>query len=289
MDKGFCHLVDTLEEAEAELGRKPIINKLGVLVKEKMEHDKVIRKSRIIWDIRRSGANMCCHQGERIILPRLLDLAAGALEGYRNHQPCWVAVIDIKDAFLNIPVGKDRFALTAAKPKRKPQDELQVFDTLVFGAASSPTVWGRFAAWLGRTLSAIEPRASTQIFVDDPAFVLRGERDEAVEQLTNILLWTAVAGFPVKLQKAVGGKDISWIGAQFELDDEGAAVRVSIPRDKINKLKETTEKFLKRPVVDSRELRSYAGSRSFVAGLIPHLETLPIFTVGGSTLLPCNH
>jgi len=221
VDKGLCHLVDTLEEAEAELGRKPIINKLGVLVKEKMEHDKVIRKSRIIWDIRRSGANMCCHQGERIILPRLLDLAAGALEGYRDHQPCWVAAIDIKDAFLNIPAGKDRFALTAAKPKRKPQDELQVFDTLVFGAASSPTVWGRFAAWLGRTLSAIEPRASTQIFVDDPAFVLRGERDEAVEQLTNILLWTAVAG----------GKDISWIGAQFELDDGGAAVRVSIRQD----------------------------------------------------------
>eukprot|EP00435_Cladocopium_sp_Y103_P051935 s1011_g16.t1 len=273
-EKGFCHTVSSIEEAEAELGRKPVLNRLGVLVKEKIEGDRVTKKTRIIWDLRRSGANSCCHQGERVLLPRLLDLAAGALEGYRKGQRCWVAAVDIKDAFLNVPVGKDRFALVAAKPKKEIDDPLHliIFDTLVFGAASSPTVWGRYAAWLGRTLAAIEPRANAQIYVDDPAFILRGTYEEAVEQLTNALLWLAVTGFPVKIQKAVGGKEIDWVGAHIKLNDDAATIEVSIPKDKVDRLRDTVNKFLKKPVVGSKELRSLAGSLSFVAGLIPHLR-----------------
>ena len=272
--KGFCHLVKTVKEAEEELGRAPILNKLGVITKEKIENGITSKKSRIIWDLRRSGANQCCHQGERVLLPRLLDLAAAALEGYRKSQRCWLAAIDIKDAFLNIPVGRDRFALTAAKPKEKPDDQMEVivFDTLVFGAASSPTVWGRLASWLGRTLAAVEPRMEVQIYVDDPAFVLRGSFEAAVEQLTNALLWTAVVGFPIKLQKAVGGTAIQWVGAQISLDDDEATVEVLIPADKIANLRDLTAKFLAKPVVGSGQLRSYAGSLSFVAGLVPHLR-----------------
>jgi len=272
--KGFCHTAASIEEATQELQRKPVLNKLGVLVKTKIENGVEVKKARIIWDLRRSGANSCCRQGERVLLPRLLDLAASALEGFRKSKDCWVAVIDIRDAFLNIPVGKDRFALAAAKPKSEVNDPLEIvlFDTLVFGAASSPTVWGRFAAWLGRTLAAVERRMRVQVYVDDPAFVLIGSFEEAVEQLTTALLWTAIAGFPVKLQKAIGGKEVPWIGAVLSLRTEEQSVVVTIPEEKIAKLKESTDKFLRRPVAGARELRSYAGALSFVAGLVPHLR-----------------
>ena len=164
VNRGFCHLASSVEQAAAELGRQPILNKLGVLVKEKVDAGKATRKARIIWDLKRSGANLTCHQGERVLLPRLLDLVAGILAGYRRDQECWVAAVDIRDAFMNIPVMKDRYALVAAKPSKRDSKtmELVIFDTLVFGAASSPTVWGRFASFLARAISAVEPKASSR-------------------------------------------------------------------------------------------------------------------------------
>ena len=86
--RGFCHMVKTMEEAEEELGRKPHLNKLGVVVKF---NEQGVKKSRIIWDLKESGANAQRNQGERIILPRLLDLASGALKAFRmGKEPGWL-------------------------------------------------------------------------------------------------------------------------------------------------------------------------------------------------------
>ena len=273
--RGFCHVVNSIDEVREELGRPPVLNRLGLIIKEKkMDNGEISRKSRVIWDLRRSGANAMCHQGERILLPRLLDLAADILWHSRRGQEAWIAAIDIRDAFMNIPVAGDRFALTSAIPSKDSESRMQVvvFDTLVFGAASSPTIWGRYAAWLGRTVAAITPTAGCQVYVDDPAFSFAGNIEQATTELTLILTWMAIAGFPVKLSKAVGGKKMDWIGAHVEVLDTEAAVIVTIPEDKVKKLQDTTQKFLKRPVVGSRELRAYAGALSFVAGLIPHLR-----------------
>jgi hypothetical protein len=43
-----------------------------------------------------------------------------------------------------------------------------IYDVLVFGSRSSPTIWGRFAALLGRILAATVPENRTHIYVDDP-------------------------------------------------------------------------------------------------------------------------
>ena len=69
MEKRFCTIYDTMVEAEAELGKSPVLSKLGVVVKEKESG----RKARIIWDLRESGINELCSQSERIILPRVTD------------------------------------------------------------------------------------------------------------------------------------------------------------------------------------------------------------------------
>eukprot|EP00435_Cladocopium_sp_Y103_P053506 s1434_g17.t1 len=288
VERGFCHIAASLEEATEELGRKPILNRLGVLVKERIDAGKVTKKTRIIWDLRRSGANLCCHQGERVLLPRLLDLAAGALANYRKGVQCWLAALDFKDAFMNVPVSSDRYALVSAKPKCDDQQdmELVIFDTLVFGAARSPTIWGRFAAWFGRSVTAVEPKVNCQTYIDDPAMVLAGEFDEAVQQLTNVLMWAAITGFPVKLSKATGGKEISWVGAKLKVNDQSRAVVVTIPEEKIAKLRDTAERFLSRPVVGAREMRSFAGSLSFIAGLVPHLR--PFLSSLWSVLPSCR-
>eukprot|EP00969_Alexandrium_andersonii_P014927 652339-Alexandrium_andersonii.AAC.1 len=52
------------------------------------------------------------------------------------------------------------------------------FRVLVFGAASAPTVWGRFAAWLGRSIAVLaDPRfLRAEIYVGDPLLVVGGPR-----------------------------------------------------------------------------------------------------------------
>ena len=270
MDRGFCHKVSSMAEAEQELGRTPVLNKLGVVVKYSPTGKK---KARIVWDLKESQANTICNQKERIILPRLLDLASQAVAAYREQKDVWLAAVDIRDAFMNIPAGKDKFMTVAAwKEEQGGPDGILIFDTLVFGSASSPTIWARFAAWLGRSTSAISPSTGLQIYVDDPGMCLPGKLEEAVRELTSVLLWFAISGFPVKLEKAEGGKSINWVGATITAVDKDEEVVVTIPKEKVEKLQATTLNFLKRPVVGHRQLRSFAGSLSFVAGLVPHLR-----------------
>ena len=269
--RGFCHFVNDEAEATTELGRPPIINKLGVVVKYKDGK----KKSRIIWDMRESKANLACSQGERILLPRLEDVAQAALKVYKKGNTPWLAVVDVKDAFMNIPSGQDKFATTSAVPvpgDPSGRHRIAIFDVLVFGSASSPTLWGRYAAWLGRSLSAIIPGATTAIYVDDPIFVLEGSLHDAANQLGMILLWMNVAGYPLKVEKAAGGKEVEWVGAALYVDDKRSEVKVSIPTKKVESLQETNGKFLKKPVIGPRELRSFAGSLAFIAGLVPHLR-----------------
>lgn len=269
MVRGMCHLVATEEEVEKELGRPPLLNKLGLITKVKEDGTK---KHRLIWDLRESKANLACSQGERIMLPKLMDVAEAAVAVYRNGKQPWIAVADIQDAFLNIPSGRDKFATTAAVEMEDGKKKIVVFDTLVFGSASSPTLWGRYAAWMGRTLASVVPTVSTQVYVDDPSFVLRGTLNEAASDLAMVLLWLGVAGFPLKLSKAGGGKAADWVGARIEFQDDVKEVHITIPANKVKQLGELTDKFLARPVVGAKELRSYAGMLSFVAGLVPHLR-----------------
>ncbi|CAE7854136.1 unnamed protein product, partial [Symbiodinium necroappetens] len=275
--RGFCQIAYSQQEAEEVLGGKPVLNKLGVLVKEKRDaHGKVVKKARVIWDLRESSVNKACHQGERIILPRLWDVVASALASYRRGRPPYLAGVDIKDAFMNIPAGADRRFTVAAVPgsRNRPgkRHRLIIFNTLVFGSASSPTIWGRAAAWLGRTSAAVSP-ADLQCYVDDPIYVLEGPSAEAAAgDLSVILLWTAVCGYPIKLSKATGGKELEWVGAKIRCLDAEEAVVVTLPEAKIQALLADTNRFLSKPVAGARELRSYTGALSFVAGLVPHLR-----------------
>ena len=267
--RGFCHIVDSYDSVLQELGEEPVLNKLGMVVKYKDGR----KKSRIIWDMKESKANSVCSQGERIILPRLLDVAKAAVNIYKDGNTPWLAVVDVKDAFMNIPSGPDKFATAAAVPDPETGKMVYVvFDTLVFGCASSPTLWGRYAAWLGRTLAAIVPSASTQIYVDDPCYTLCGTLEEAALSLAKILLWMEITGYPIKLEKASGGKTVEWIGAVVQCDDANREVTVTVPEKKVQALLEVTEKMERRPVVTTKDLRAYAGQLSFVAGLVPHLR-----------------
>ena len=122
-----------------------------MVVKERPDGTK---KYRIIWDLRQNRVNLLVDQGERVVLPRLweaigdaLDLSAACEHG---ETVTWVA-LDICDAFNNIPVRHNEIRFTCCSL----QGRYYAFTRLVFGSASSPTVWGRFGAWLGRSLASL--------------------------------------------------------------------------------------------------------------------------------------
>ena len=133
-EKGFVSIYDSVDQARSELGTEPILNKLGVIVKEKPGQ----RKACIIWDTRESGINRLCDQHEeRTVLPPFSDVVANALEVFRRGgTPAFLAV-DIRDAFHNIPAGTDK-AFTAAIVPMNGHQKVVVYDVLVFGSVSSP-------------------------------------------------------------------------------------------------------------------------------------------------------
>ena len=249
--KGFISLFDTMEEAATYLGRWPVLNKLGLIVKVK--GDK--RKARLIWDLRESGVNGLCSQGERIILPRLTDAAADAVAILRAGGTPVFFAIDIENAFHNVPAGEDK-AFTAAAIEVNGQQKVLVYDVLVFGAVSSPTLWGRFASWLGRTLAAVNPAVACQIYVDDPIMVFDSSDPKGDKQITVSILWAAVAGFPIKMEKTESGHSVKWIGAEMRILQEDRAVSITIPADKVSEVVERITKIMARPVVGKKQLQS---------------------------------
>ena len=216
--KGFCRVIT--DEGEARevlgLGEEPILNKLGVVVKFSGSGDNVKKKSRIIWDMRESKVNERCDPAERIILPRLLDVVTETIDLQAKGEKPIFAAIDIQDAFHNVPSGKDKKYTAARCEMEDGQDKFIVYDVLVFGSKSSPTIWGRFAAYLGRIVCSILPEIGMQAYVDDPIFVLPNSNKESVKIFTLVLLILKIFGYPVKLEKATAGSKVKWIGATLE-------------------------------------------------------------------------
>ena len=270
--KHHCRIFNSFEELVQALKTKEIvINPFGLVTKFKEDGTT---KYRVIWDLKASQINKTIHQGERIVLPGIQHVVGDILALARdcqNNEGVWMLCYDISDAFNNIPVDPSETPFTCAKIETTSGDFFVVFDSLVFGSGSSPTVWGRFAAWLGRSTAAIIPSDFRQeIYVDDPVLVAKGSFDAVLHRITTALIWADIAGFPVAWHKAHGGKQITWIGASISIHETffDSHVSVSITEAKIQQLEVRTSRILGSPVVSKRELRSYAGSMSFVAGLV---------------------
>ena len=91
--------------------------------------------------------------------------------------------IDIRDAFHNVPSGPDRAYTAAAFKHRDGTDKILCYDVLVFGSVSSPSIWRRYASFLGRSLAAVVPEVRAQIYVDDPLLTFN------LVHLAVALLW----------------------------------------------------------------------------------------------------
>eukprot|EP00969_Alexandrium_andersonii_P353268 15439490-Alexandrium_andersonii.AAC.1 len=66
-------------------------------------------KHRIVWDLRRSLVSGLVRQGERIVLPRISDVIADAIDLLRAHGLEQISFLgtDVANAFHQVPLSQD--------------------------------------------------------------------------------------------------------------------------------------------------------------------------------------
>ncbi len=275
LEAGWARKFDTLDEVKHALQAEHVpVNKLGLIVKLRSDGSY---KYRLIWDLLRSGINSCLSQGSRVILPRLEDAVNSVLDLITEDEDSdsndvRILVFDISDAFHEIPLNKRerRFQVAFAN------GVWYIFDTLIFGSKAAPTLWGRVAAWLGRSISCLTPSNAVrvQVYVDDPLVALKGSTASRLQELCLILLWVSLVGLRIAWSKLGLGSSANWIGATLAISrvDLYLCVEVTIPAKKIDSNLSEALEILGLSMVSRRRLASYLGSMNFIAGLIIYLR-----------------
>ena len=88
-------------------------------------------------------------------------------------------------------------------------------------------------------------------------------------QITVSLLWAAIAGYPIKMEKTEAGTTVRWIGAELKILEESSSVSITIPADKVAEVVDRIRKVMSRPVIGKKQLQSLAGALSFFASVVP--------------------
>ena len=242
-----------------------VLSKLALITKLKPDGTS---KHRLIWDLLRSDVNASVDLRERFVLPRIQDAVDDALHLRRSGDSLEWLVVDISDAFHNIPLRSSERRFACAKVG----DFYVVFEVLCMGGRSAPNIWGRNAACLGRLLASLfDPEQfRNEIYVDDPIMAAVGTLHDRDVTFTIALLSLQTTGFPLAWSKGMLGTFVTWIGAQ--LTTLPSSVEVSIPEDKLDNLQALTIDLRASTVSSRRLVRSYCGKLSFVAGMVPYIR-----------------
>ena len=91
------------------------------------------------------------------------------------------------------------------------------------GGKSSPTIWGRYAAAIGRILASISDldEFRCEIYIDDPLMAVSGTPHRRAKVFTMALLALSVLGCPLAWEEGFRGSTVVWIGAELSASPEG--------------------------------------------------------------------
>ena len=264
--KHHCRFFNSYKDLTDYLGTdEAVLTKLALISKYKQDGTA---KHRLIWDLLRSDVNSAVDLQERIVLPRIQDAVDDALQLRHAREGLEWLVLDISDAFHNVPMRPSERKFACGR-----LGNLYIaFEVLCMGLKSAPDIWGRFAACLGRILASVfEPWLfRSEIYMDDPLMAASGDEHTRDVTFTIALLILQCSGFPLAWNKSTLGTKVVWIGAQLSNLDH--SVEVSIPQDKLDTLLSLTCSLRASTVASRRQVRSYCGKLSFVAGMLAVLR-----------------
>ena len=280
-DKGFVTLYPNWQAVKERFGNA-VVSKMAALTKVREDGST---KLRLIIDMRRSfvNAHVRCH--ERIVLPRIQDMledTLGMLEVTTDPSELEMMVVDWEDAFRSIGV----------LPEELPHQVVRGFDgtfigyeTILFGGAGSPNVWGRAAAFLGRSGQSLfeETEARLQVYVDDPWCIWRGSAAQRRRNRAVLLLWWAILGPPISWRKMQIGVRIKWIGVLVVL--AGGQVSVTLDPTFLRDLAREIGVLRRVQSIPPARLKKLAGKAEWAAGIIPYLKPMisPLWSAASDT------
>ena len=148
----------------------------------------------------------------------------------------------------------------------------------MFGNKSSPTLWGRCAAFLATSVQRMfDPgQVSLHLCVDDSIVQARGLLRDRRLAFAFILLWWSLLGANIEWKKGALGSAVDWIGANLRHDAQ--FVSVKIKQELLQSTIDVVSAFFKNNVVQVAKLHSL--KLSFILGIVPVMRCF--ITVGGS-------
>ena len=248
-----------------------VVSKMAAVVKRREDGST---KLRIIIDMLRSHVNELVRLHERLVLPRIQDLLEDTLHLLGLHgspEDLDMLVVDWEDAFHSMGVAAEELPHQVV---RGFGGEFLGYETVLFGGAGSPDVWGRAGAFLGRSGAALfeESEARLQVYVDDPWSIWRGSPEARRHNRAVLLLWWLVLGPPLSWSKVQLGRQVKWIGVVVRL--VGNTVHLELDERFIEDIAGDVEETLGFTWVAVGRLRKLAGKVEWAAGIIPYLKAM---------------
>ena len=149
------------------------------------------------------------------------------------------------------------------------------YETVLFGGAGSPLVWGKAAAFLGRSGQALfdDAEARVEIYVDDPWTGWAGSAATRRRNKAILLLWWLAVGPAISWTKIQVGTAVAWIGASVVIT-EPSSITLAIPGKCAGELCETVDAMLAVRAVTLQDVRKLAGKAMWAAGIVPSLGSM---------------
>ena len=250
-------------QVETLVGKGATLTKMGCIQKPKPDGTV---KTRLIVDMRRSGVNGLMRIRQRVVLPRVTDVATSWQQLKRMYPHHWfiLLVVDFKDAFYTCRLAPQEKKYAVVKGRKG----YYVLNVVAFGLACGPLLWGRTAAAFMRLASSMLPEGRLQCYVDDPIMVLGGADglEHHLHIIMTCLLWQAL-GSELAWTKLQLGKSASWIGFQLDLHEDTLVAQLA--PEKLTKLRKTLEELRqKKGMIPLNQLRSLAGLLGWVTSII---------------------
>ena len=276
IDKGYLTPFDTLEECTQAVGGRPVLSKLGCIVKTKVNDlGQAVTKVRIILDAKQSGVTSATERRFKNELPRVTDAVSDLLHLMSSLKPGETVVqfvADVVDAFWLVPLAPCERRFFVAKFRGR----YLVFCRTAQGSRTAPLTFAALMATAARLMQSVLLRnhlsediwqdSRLEVYVDDPWAAIKGTPAE-VDTITAVLLcaWE-IMGFPIAYHKACRARSLKWIGMVISVHAD--KVTVEVPEDKLADVRNLVQAFLKGNVIAIKDMRSFVGKCMAIASIL---------------------
>ena len=284
--KGFVKVLplETIHERFPE----GTASRLALILKQKADGST---KRRIVIDMRRSKGNERARVGERIILPWAQDIVTSlrvmrareqelrregtqrsvlkSSTAFKDSEVEFI-LLDLQDAFCHFGVHPAELKHCISPGLTNGTALLWV--AMLFGFKGAPLIMGRLSAAIGRLLQSLfhPAEGQVQVYIDDVALMLRGSKELRDLQLAKVLYVLAAFGVQVAMEKGERGCRVQWIGTTFEIQQH--QVIIGTPKKMLEEVRETLSSWVGKGMIPTKELRSFLGKLSWIAGIVPRLR-----------------